>query len=57
MSKQCKTHLFCIGRAFVAEWDISRLGEHGQMSVDQFEGRIEMIAPEVIDNPYEPGSA
>jgi len=41
-------------RVFVAERNISRicLGEQGQS-----EGRIEMIAPEVTENPYEPGSA
>jgi HlyD family secretion protein len=51
-------------RAFVAERDFSRicLGEQGQISVegvsgDQSEGRIEMIAPDVTENPYEPGSA
>jgi HlyD family secretion protein len=51
-------------RAFVAERDISRicLGEQGQISVegafgDQSEGRVEDIAPEVTENPYEPGSA
>jgi HlyD family secretion protein len=51
-------------RAFVAERDISRicLGEQGQISIegvsgDQPEGRIEMIAPEVAESPYEPGSA
>jgi HlyD family secretion protein len=51
-------------RAFVAERDISRicLGEQGQISVEgvsgnQSEGRIEMIAPEVTANPYEPGPA
>jgi HlyD family secretion protein len=51
-------------RAFVAERDISRicLGEQGQISVegvsgDQSEGRIETIAPEVAESPYEPGPA
>jgi HlyD family secretion protein len=51
-------------RAFVAERDISRicLGEHAQISAegvpgDQFEGRIEDIAPELTENPYEPGPA
>ena len=51
-------------RAFVAERDISQIcpGEQGQISVegvsgDQFEGRIEMIAPEVAESPYEPGPA
>jgi HlyD family secretion protein len=50
-------------RAFVAERDIKRVcqGEQGQISVegvpgDITEGRIETIAPEVIDNPYEPGA-
>jgi multidrug resistance efflux pump len=51
-------------RAFVAERDISRicLGEQAQISSegvpgDQFEGRIEQIAPELTENPYEPGAA
>jgi multidrug resistance efflux pump len=51
-------------RAFVAERDIPRicLGEQGQISVegisgDQSEGRIENIAPDVSENPYEPGSS
>jgi multidrug resistance efflux pump len=51
-------------RAFVTERDIPRicLGEQGQISVeglsgDQSEGRIENIAPDVTENPYEPGSA
>jgi hypothetical protein len=51
-------------RAFIAERDISRicLGEKAQISAegvsgDQFEGRIEDIAPELTDHPYEPGSA
>jgi multidrug resistance efflux pump len=51
-------------RVFVAERDISRicLGEQGQISVegvsgDQSEGRIEIVAPEITENPYEPGSA
>jgi multidrug resistance efflux pump len=51
-------------RAFVVEGDISRicLGEQAQISVegvsgDQSEGRIEDIAPELTENPYEPGSA
>jgi HlyD family secretion protein len=51
-------------RAFVAERDISRicLGEQAQISAegvpgDQSEGRIEEIAPELTENPYEPGPA
>jgi HlyD family secretion protein len=51
-------------RAFIAERDISRicLGEKAQISAegvsgDQSEGRIEDIAPELTDHPYEPGSA
>jgi HlyD family secretion protein len=51
-------------RIFVAERDISRIcpGEQGQIAVDgvsgdQSEGHIEMIAPEVTENPFEPGSA
>lgn len=49
-------------RAFVAERDISRIcsGEQAQISAegasgDQAEGRIEAIAPEFSENPYEPG--
>jgi multidrug resistance efflux pump len=51
-------------RAFVSERDIPRicLGEQGQISVDgvsgdQSEGRVENIAPEFTENPYEPGPA
>jgi HlyD family secretion protein len=51
-------------RAFVAERDISRicLGEQAQISSegvpgDQSEGRIEEIAPELTETPYEPGPA
>jgi HlyD family secretion protein len=51
-------------RAFVAERDISRIcqGEQAQISAegvpgDQSEGRIEEIAPELTENPYEPGPA
>jgi multidrug resistance efflux pump len=51
-------------RAFVAERDIPRicLGEQAQISAegvpgDQSEGRIEEIAPELTENPYEPGPA
>jgi hypothetical protein len=51
-------------RAFVAERDISQvcLGEQAQISVDgvlgmQSAGRVENIAPDVTENPYEPGSA
>ena len=50
-------------RAFVAERDISRicLGEPAQISAegvlgDQFEGRVDEIAPELTENPSEPGS-
>jgi HlyD family secretion protein len=49
-------------RAFVAERDISRicLGEQAQISAegvpgDQSEGRIEEIAPELSESPFEPG--
>jgi HlyD family secretion protein len=51
-------------RAFVAERDISRIcpGEQAQISAegvpgDQSDGRVEGIAPELTDNPYEPGPA
>jgi HlyD family secretion protein len=51
-------------RAFVAERDISRicLGERAQVSAEgipghQSEGHIEEIAPELTENPYEPGPA
>jgi multidrug resistance efflux pump len=51
-------------RAFVAERDISRIcpGEQAQISAegvsgDQSEGRIEEIASELTENPYEPGPA
>jgi HlyD family secretion protein len=51
-------------RAFVAERDISRicLGEQAQISAEgvpgeQSDGRIEEIAPELIENPYDPGPA
>jgi HlyD family secretion protein len=51
-------------RAFVAERDISRIcpGEPAQISAegvpgDQSEGRIEEIAPELAENPLEPGPA
>jgi HlyD family secretion protein len=49
-------------RAFVAQRDISQVcqGEQAQISVegvpgDQLEGRVEEIAPELSENPYEPG--
>jgi multidrug resistance efflux pump len=49
-------------RIFVAERDTSRIcsGEQAQISAegdpaDQSDGRIEVIAPEITDNPYEPG--
>jgi hypothetical protein len=40
----------------------SALGEQAQISIEdvsghQSEGRIENIAPELTENPYEPGSA
>jgi HlyD family secretion protein len=49
-------------RAFIDEQDISRicLGEQAQISaasVPGFEGRIDEIAPELSENPYEPGLA
>jgi HlyD family secretion protein len=51
-------------RAFIPERDISRIcvGEQAQISTegvpaDQSEGRIEEIAPELTENPYEPGPA
>jgi HlyD family secretion protein len=51
-------------RAFVAERDISRIcpGEQAQISAegvpgDQSEARVEDIAPEPTENPYEPGPA
>jgi multidrug resistance efflux pump len=49
-------------RAFVAQRDIPQVcqGEQAQISAeggpaDQSEGRIEEIAPELTENPYEPG--
>jgi hypothetical protein len=48
--------------AFVAQRDISQIcqAEQAQISAegvpgDQLEGRVEEIAPELTDNPYEPG--
>jgi HlyD family secretion protein len=51
-------------RAFVAERDISRICPGGQAQIsgedipgDQSEGRVERIAPELAESPFEPGPA